>query len=54
MRRSSIWFLIAVLWFVITSISLVRHIWQLAWLQGLVATIFLVVGLVTLRKETIR
>jgi hypothetical protein len=54
MRRSSVWFLIAVLWFVITAISTVRRVWPLAALQGLIALVFLLVGVLTRRRETIR
>ncbi|HZU09139.1 MAG TPA: hypothetical protein VFA02_04495 [Pseudacidobacterium sp.] len=54
MRRSSVWFLIAGLWFVITAISTVRRIWPLAALQGVVALVFLLVGVLTRHKETIR
>jgi hypothetical protein len=54
MRRSSIWFVIAVLWLVITAISTVRHVWPLAALQGVIALAFFLVGFVMRRRETIR
>jgi hypothetical protein len=54
MRRSHVWLLIAALWFAITLFSALRRTWSQVWLQGVVALIFLGVGLYTRRREQIR
>ncbi|HYK35387.1 hypothetical protein [Alloacidobacterium sp.] len=54
MRRSAIWFLIAVLWFVVTIITALHQGWRLAWFQALIALVFLAVAISFRRKEKIR
>ena len=54
MRRSSVWFLIAALWLVITIVAALHQGWQRAWLQALIAILFFAVGLLYRRKEGIR
>jgi VIT1/CCC1 family predicted Fe2+/Mn2+ transporter len=54
MRRSGIWFLIAALWLLIAVFAALRHGWQAAWLQAVIALIFLGVALYSRRKERIR
>lgn len=54
MRRSGIWFLIAMLWLVIAVLTALRHGWQVAWLQGVVAVIFFGVAIYSRRKEKAR
>jgi hypothetical protein len=51
MRRSSIWFLIAALWFIDVVISVVgRHARQ-AWLPGIITLAFFVTGLIHRSRE---
>jgi len=54
MRRSAVWFLIAVLWLVIAILGLLRQGWQGAWLQAIIALLFFVVAMYFRRKEGIR
>jgi hypothetical protein len=54
MRRSSVWFLIAALWFVITVVSTVRRVWPLAALQGAIALVFFLTGTFVRRRENLR
>lgn len=54
MRRSAVWFLIAVLWLVIAIVAALRQGWQRAWLQALIAILFLALALYSRRKEGIR
>jgi hypothetical protein len=54
MRRSSVWFLIAALWFVITVVSTVRRVWPLAALQGAIALVFFLTGMFVRRRENLR
>jgi hypothetical protein len=54
MRRSHIWLLIAALWFLITVFTTLRHGWRHAWLQAIIALLFLGVGLFSRRQEQIR
>ena len=54
MRRSAVWFLLAVLWLVIAVLALLRQGWQGAWLQAIIALLFLVVAMYFRRKEGIR
>jgi hypothetical protein len=54
MRRSAIWFLIAVLWLVIAILAGLRQGWQRAWLQLLIALVFFAVAIYFRRKEGIR
>jgi phosphoglycerol transferase MdoB-like AlkP superfamily enzyme len=54
MRRSAVWFLIAVLWLVIAIVAALRQGWQRAWLQALIAILFFALALYSRRKEGIR
>jgi hypothetical protein len=54
MRRSAVWFLIAVLWLVIAVIAALHQGWQRAWLQTVVAIMFFIVAVYFRRKERIR
>jgi hypothetical protein len=54
MRRSAVWFLIAVLWLVIAVIAALHQGWQRAWLQAVVALMFFAVAVYFRRKERIR
>jgi hypothetical protein len=53
MHRSSIWFIIAILWFVDTVIRMVGHAPQ-ALLPALVALAFVMVGIAHRRRENRR
>ena len=54
MRRSSIWFIIAVFWLVDTVIRMVRGHAHQAWLPALVALAFVMVGIAYRRRENRR
>ncbi len=54
MRRSSIWFLIAVLWLVVTIVTALHQGWQRAWLQAVIAVLFLAIAVYFRRKESVR
>jgi CHASE2 domain-containing sensor protein len=54
MRRSAVWFLIAVLWLVIAVIAALHQGWQRAWPQTVVAIMFFIVAVYFRRKERIR
>ncbi|QNI31058.1 hypothetical protein H7849_18400 [Alloacidobacterium dinghuense] len=54
MRRSTVWFFIASLWFVAAIITGLHQGWQRAWLQAVIAIAFLAVGLRFHRKEQVR
>jgi hypothetical protein len=54
MRRSAVWFLIAVLWLVIALITALHQGWQRAWLQAVVALAFFGAGAYLRRKEGVR
>ncbi|HTZ89502.1 MAG TPA: hypothetical protein VMA71_04125 [Alloacidobacterium sp.] len=54
MRRSNVWFLIAVLWLVSAAITALHQGWQRAWLQAVIALLFLGVAVYSRRKERIR
>jgi hypothetical protein len=51
MRRSSIWLLIACLWLITFFTAIARRQGREAWLQAVVAAIFLVVWLVHRSRE---
>ena len=52
MRRSSVWFIIAILWFFDTAIRIVRGHAHQALLPALVALAFVIVGIVHRSQET--
>lgn len=54
MRRSTIWWFIGGLWLVIAIAAALRHGWQAAWLQAVVAMVFFGVAFYTHRKENVR
>jgi hypothetical protein len=54
MHRSSIWFIIAILWFVDTVIRIVRGHAPQALLPALVALAFVMVGIAHRRRENRR
>lgn len=54
MRRFHIWLLIAFLWLLVSILAALRHGWRQAWLQALIALIFLGVGLYSRRREQLR
>jgi hypothetical protein len=54
MRRSTVWFLLAVLWLVIAVIAALHQGWRRAWLQAVVALLFFGVALYFRRREVIR
>jgi len=54
MRRSAVWFLIALLWLVVTVITVLHQGWQRAWLQAVITVVFLAVAVRFRRKEGIR
>jgi uncharacterized membrane protein len=54
MRRSSIWFVIAVLWFVDTLLRVMRGNVRQAWLPAAITLIFIIVGLIYRRRESRR
>jgi len=54
MRRSHIWLLIAVLWFLLAGVTELRQGWKQAWLQAAVAFFFLCVGIYYRRRERLR
>jgi hypothetical protein len=54
MRRSHIWLLIAALWLLITVFTTLRHGWKQAWLQAVIALLFLGVGLYSRYQERVR
>jgi hypothetical protein len=54
MRRSHVWLLIAALWLAITVFTALRQGWRQAWLQAVVALIFLGVGMYSRSREQIR
>jgi hypothetical protein len=54
MRRSAVWFLIAVLWLVIAIVAELHQGWRGAWLQAVVALLFFGVALYFRRREGIR
>ena len=54
MRRSAIWWLVGGMWLLIAVLALLRHGWQQAWLQAVIALIFFAIALYTRRKETLR
>jgi hypothetical protein len=51
MRPSSIWFLIAALWFIDVFIGVARGHARQEWLTALIALAFLVIGLVHRSRE---
>lgn len=53
MRRSAVWFLIAVLWLVIAAVTALHQGWRRAWLQAVIAILFLAVAAYSRGKERI-
>jgi len=51
MRRSSVWFIIAVLWLLDTVLGIVRGNAHQAWLPALITLIFIAVGLIHRSRE---
>jgi hypothetical protein len=51
MRRSSIWFLIAALWFIDVLITVTRGHARQAWLPGIITLAFFVIGLIHRSRE---
>jgi hypothetical protein len=51
MRRSSVWFIIALLWLVDTVLRVVRGNVREAWLPGVFTLIFVAVGFIHRRRE---
>jgi hypothetical protein len=54
MRRSAVWFLIAVLWLVIAAVTALHRGWRQAWLQAVIAILFLAVAVYSHSKERIK
>ncbi len=54
MRRSTVWFMIALLWLVIAVVAALHLGWQRAWLQAVIALLFLGVAAYFRRQEGIR
>jgi threonine/homoserine/homoserine lactone efflux protein len=54
MRRWVVWFVIAALWFVVAVFTSLQRGWKQAWLQALIACLFLGVGLYFRRKDLVR
>jgi hypothetical protein len=51
MRRSSVWFIIAIFWFIDTLLRVTLGNARQAWLPAVIALVFIVVGLIHRSRE---